>query len=93
MATIAEWFTGGMVGIMIMPTFISKVPYYYIALALAVLSVLSIRLIVNSKPGYYFVSIREEQDAAESLGINTTLYKNLSLSISAFWTGMAGART
>ncbi len=90
-ATIAENFTGGMVGIMIMPTFISKVPYYYIALALALLSVLSIRLIVNSKPGYYFVSIREDQDAAASLGINTTLYKNLSLSISAFWTGMAGA--
>ena len=57
-----------MVGIMIMPTFTSKVPYYYIALALAVLSVLSIQAIVNSKPGYYFVSIREDQDAAESLG-------------------------
>ncbi|MHB8941677.1 MAG: branched-chain amino acid ABC transporter permease, partial [Desulfobacteria bacterium] len=35
--------------------------------------------------------IREDQDAAASLGINTTLYKNISLSISAFWTGMAGA--
>ncbi|MGE5247885.1 MAG: branched-chain amino acid ABC transporter permease [Verrucomicrobiota bacterium] len=90
-ATIAEGFTGGMVGIMIMPTFISKVPYYYIALALAALSVLSIRLIINAKPGYYFVSIREDQDAAASLGINTTLYKNISLAISAFWTGMAGA--
>jgi branched-chain amino acid transport system permease protein len=90
-ATIAESFTGGMGGIMIMPTFVSKVPYYYIALTLAVLSVLSIRLIVHSKPGYYFVSIREDQDAAESLGIDTTLYKNVSLAISAFWTGMAGA--
>jgi branched-chain amino acid transport system permease protein len=90
-ATIAESFTGGMVGIMIMPTFVSKVPYYYITLLLAVLSVLSIRLIMKSKPGYYFVSIREDQDAAASLGINTTLYKNISLAISAFWTGMAGA--
>ena len=90
-ATIAERFTGGMMGIMIMPTFTSKVPYYYIALALAILSVLSIQLIIRSKPGYYFVSIREDQDAAASLGINTTLYKNISLSISAFWTGMAGA--
>ncbi len=90
-ATIAEGFTGGMVGIMIMPTFISKVPYYYIALALASLSVLSIQLVIDAKAGYYFVSIREDQDAAASLGINTTLYKNLSLAISAFWTGMAGA--
>jgi len=90
-ATIAEKFTGGMVGIMIMPTFISKVPYYYIALGLAILSVLSIQAVIASKPGYYFVSIREDQDAAASLGINTTLYKNISLAISAFWTGMAGA--
>ncbi len=90
-ATVAEGFTGGMMGIMIMPTFTSKAPYYYIALGLAVLSVLSIRAIINSKPGYYFVSIREDQDAAASLGIDTTLYKNISLSISAFWTGMAGA--
>ena len=90
-ATIAEKFTGGMVGIMIMPTFTSKVPYYYIALGLAILSVASIQAIINSKPGYYFVSIREDQDAAASLGINTTLYKNVSLAISAFWTGMAGA--
>jgi branched-chain amino acid transport system permease protein len=90
-ATIAEKFTGGMVGIMIMPTFTSKVPYYYIALGLAILSVASIQAIINSKPGYYFVSIREDQDAAASLGINTTLYKNISLAISAFWSGMAGA--
>jgi branched-chain amino acid transport system permease protein len=90
-ATIAEKFTGGMVGIMVMPTFTSKVPYYYIALGLAILSVASIQAIINSKPGYYFVSIREDQDAAASLGINTTLYKNVSLAISAFWTGMAGA--
>jgi branched-chain amino acid transport system permease protein len=90
-ATIAERFTGGMTGIMIMPTFTSKTPYYYIALGMALLSILSIRAVVHSKPGYYFVSIREDQDAAMSLGINTTLYKNISLAISAFWTGMAGA--
>ncbi len=90
-ATIAENWTGGMMGIMIMPTFISKVPYYYIALLLAVLSVISIQTVIRSKPGYYFVSIREDQDAAESLGINTTLYKNVSLAISTFWAGMAGA--
>jgi branched-chain amino acid transport system permease protein len=58
---------------------------------LAILSVASIQAIINSKPGYYFVSIREDQDAAASLGINTTLYKNISLAISAFWSGMAGA--
>ena len=60
-------------------------------LGLAVISVLSIQIIMDSRWGYYFVSIREDQDAAESLGINTHYYKMVSLNIAAFLTGMAGA--
>jgi branched-chain amino acid transport system permease protein len=90
-ATNWESLTDGMVGILIIQTFRSKVPYYYIALALAFFCVYTIYLVMQSKWGYYFVSIREDQDAAESLGINTTLYKNVSLLVSAFFTGMAGA--
>ncbi len=90
-ATIAEPLTEGMGGILIMPTFVSKIPYYYIALALAVLSVVMVQFVMNSKWGYYFLSIREDQDAAESLGIDTHRYKMLSLNIAAFLTGIAGA--
>jgi len=90
-ATNWESMTEGMVGILIIQTFTSKIPYYYIALALAALCIGVIQLVMKSKWGYYFVSIREDQDAAESMGINTTLYKNVSLLISAFFTGMAGA--
>ena len=74
-----------------MQTFRSKLPYYYIALGLRPCASCVIHLVMQIKWGYYFVSIREDQDAAESLGINTTLYKNISLLISAFFTGMAGA--
>jgi branched-chain amino acid transport system permease protein len=35
--------------------------------------------------------VREDQDAAESLGINTTLYKTIALTVSAVITGLAGA--
>jgi branched-chain amino acid transport system permease protein len=84
-------FTEGMVGILIMQTFSSKLPYYYMILGLASACLGVIYLVMNSKLGYYFVSIREDQDAAESLGINATLYKNLSLLISSFFTGTAGA--
>src|SRR5512140_3789406 len=42
-ATIAESFTGGMVGILVMPSFTSKIPYYYIALAMAAASISSLR--------------------------------------------------
>ena len=50
-----------------------------------------VELVVKSKLGYYFVAIREDQDAAESLGIPTTLYKNVALVLSALFTGLAGA--
>jgi branched-chain amino acid transport system permease protein len=90
-ATNWESLTEGMVGILIIQSFRSKLPYYYIALVLAVVCILGIEFVMKTKWGYYFVSIREDQDAAESLGINTTLYKNVSLLISAFFTGSAGA--
>jgi branched-chain amino acid transport system permease protein len=90
-ATNWESMTEGMVGILIIQTFKSKLPYYYIALTLAFLCVFVIHVVMKSKWGYYFVSIREDQDAAESMGIDTMLYKNVSLLISSFFTGMAGA--
>ncbi len=48
-------------------------------------------MVMESKLGYYFVAIREDQDAAESLGIDTTLYKTISLCLSGVLTGIAGA--
>jgi branched-chain amino acid transport system permease protein len=90
-ATNWESLTDGMVGILIIQSFRSKLPYYYIVLALAAACLYVIDLIMKSKWGYYFVSIREDQDAAESLGINTALYKNISLLVSAFFAGTAGA--
>jgi len=90
-ATIWESLTEGMVGILIMQTFVSKLPYYYIALALALTSVLTVEFIVRSRLGYYFISIREDQDAAESIGINTHHFKMVSLSFAAFLTGLAGS--
>ncbi len=85
-------FTNGSLGILIKQrTWVEKTWYYYIILALAFGSFILIRKIVHSKLGYYFVAIREDQDAAESLGINTTLYKTIALVISAVLTGLAGA--
>jgi branched-chain amino acid transport system permease protein len=83
-------FTNGSVGILIVPT-AGKVFYYYLALALAALSFYVIRGVVQSKWGFYFVAIREDQEAAESMGIDTTKYKLFSLLISAFFTGLTGA--
>ncbi len=85
-------FTEGDLGIMIRErTWIEKTWYFYIVLLIAVASYFLIKRIVESKLGYYFVAIREDQDAAESLGINTTLYKTVALCLSAVLTGLAGA--
>ncbi|SHN80368.1 branched-chain amino acid ABC transporter permease [Desulfitobacterium chlororespirans] len=83
--------TQGAQGILIMPEITSKVFYYYIGLGILALTLLTTYKIVNSKIGYYLVSIREDQDAATSLGIPTTTYKIIALLPSAFYTGLAGA--
>jgi len=69
----------------------SKVPFYYIGLVLALLIIGATWLVKHSKLGYYFQAIREDQDAAHSLGINLTLYKNIALGISAIFTATAGS--
>ncbi len=83
--------TDGMLGILTIQTFRSKIPYYYLALGIAALCVLIFYFIMKSKWGYYFVAIREDQDAAEALGISSFRYKSISLLASSFFTGLAGA--
>ena len=70
--------------------FFTKRPFYYIGLGLAVVTVAVNWGVQHSKLGYYFQAIREDQDAAHSLGINLTVYKNVALAISAAFTAMAG---
>ncbi len=84
--------TAGNLGIMIRErTWVDKTWYLYIILVLAILTYLLIKKLIASKLGYYFVAIREDQDAAESLGIDTTYYKTIALCLSAVLTGLAGA--
>jgi branched-chain amino acid transport system permease protein len=79
------------VGGTVVTDFLSKVPYYYMGLALAVLVVVVTWWFQGAKIGYYLQAIREDQDAANSLGIPLTRYKNVALAISAFFTAWAGA--
>jgi branched-chain amino acid transport system permease protein len=69
----------------------SKVPFYYAGLLFVIVIIVVSWLVRRSKLGYYFQAIREDQDAAHSLGINPTLYKNIALAISAIFTSLAGS--
>ena len=51
----------------------SKTPYYYMGLVMAAFCVAVNLVVKRSKLGYYLQAIREDQDAAHSLGIPLTL--------------------
>jgi branched-chain amino acid transport system permease protein len=78
-------------GNVLVTDFLSKVPFYYAGLIIAIAVIFATWLVQSSKLGYYFQAIREDQDAAHSLGINLTLYKNVALAISAAFTSLAGS--
>lgn len=65
-------------------------PRYYLFLGLAVIVVGISYLIVKSKSGLGMMAVRENEDAAESLGVSALRYKLLALGISAFFTGLGG---
>jgi branched-chain amino acid transport system permease protein len=71
--------------------FASKVPYYYIALGLLVLTLAANLMIERSYLGYYFRAIKDEPDAARSLGVNLGTYKQVAFAVSSFLTAIGGS--
>jgi branched-chain amino acid transport system permease protein len=68
----------------------SKAVYYYIVLGLLLLGLGVTRLIERSRLGYYFRAVREEQDAAASLGVPVARTKRVAFAISAALTATCG---
>jgi branched-chain amino acid transport system permease protein len=68
-----------------------RIPYYYLILTIFIIMMLVIHFCVNSHIGLAFRSIRDSQDAAESLGIHVTYYKLMAFVISAFFAGIVGS--
>lgn len=79
-------FTGGAAGLKKIPKLI-YVPSLYILLVL-VLSFLF--LFVRSRHGRALLAIKEDEIAAESVGVPTTFYKVYGFAVSAFLAGVAG---
>ena len=69
----------------------SKNPFYYAMLLLLTATLVVSAWLRHSKSGYCFLAIREDQDAAASLGIDLLLYKNRALLISAAISSVAGS--
>lgn len=65
--------------------------YYYIFLVTAVMFIFITSRVVKSRVGRAWLSIREDQLAARSLGVNTSKYKALNFMYGAFWAGIVGS--
>ncbi|MGA3175027.1 MAG: branched-chain amino acid ABC transporter permease [Syntrophorhabdales bacterium] len=92
-------FVGGAVGIYlpILPQSFSnfefhatKLPYYYIMLAIFLLALGVCSLVERSKLGYYLRAIKDDPDGARSVGISIRRYKLYAFSLSALLTSICG---
>ena len=65
--------------------------YYWIGLGLVVLAVLVTLLYLRSRSGRFTVAIRDDEDAAQSLGIAVMRYKLTTMALSGAITAVAGS--
>ncbi len=68
-----------------------KVPYYYLVLLCVVLAAVLQHRLVNSTFGRSFIAIRENEDLAESVGIDCYKYLVIVMVVSSSISGIAGS--
>lgn len=68
----------------------SPTMFYYILLGITVLAFVFCRWLLTGRIGYYWLAIREEPEAAQTLGINIFRYKMIAVAISAGMTALSG---
>ena len=64
--------------------------YYYAILFLCIVAFTLCFLILRSRAGYYWQAIREDEDAARALGIDTFRWKMLAVMLSSAMTSVSG---
>jgi branched-chain amino acid transport system permease protein len=72
-------------------SFASENAMYYIVVPLSVVLMLAARNIMRTRTGRAFISVRDNDLAAELLGINVFAYKLQAFFLSALYAGIAGA--
>lgn len=84
--------TGGAVGIFGIPQpFQSPIEYLWIVLPLLLISMAFVYRLEKIRVGRAFTAIREDELAADSMGINPTYYKALAFTLGAILAGVVGA--
>jgi branched-chain amino acid transport system permease protein len=70
--------------------FRGNLPYYYISLGFMVLGSLAVHLLARSRTGRLMVAVREDEQAALALGVDSFKYSMTAIAVSAFMTSLAG---
>jgi branched-chain amino acid transport system permease protein len=81
--------TGGGTGLT-MPITKSALPFFYLMLGILIAATLVNWWLSASRFGYGLVAIREDEDAAAAMGINTALYKTAAFALSGLFAGLTG---
>lgn len=81
---------GSAPGFTIAISYYQPVNQYYVMLAVATATVVSFYAVSRSRLGVALKAIKEQEDTALSVGINSTFYKTVALVLSGFFAGMAG---
>jgi branched-chain amino acid transport system permease protein len=68
----------------------TPIMFYYVMLAFTAAAFLLCRHLLRSRMGYFWLAIREDEEAARALGIDTFRYKMFAVVISAGMTAVAG---
>ena len=104
--TAQQWqsLTGGAAGIFDIPRpnpvslfgmfrvdFSSKVEFYYLALALMLISLIILYAVEKSRIGMVLRGVQQADSLAESVGIDTTGFKVLAFTVGSFFPGVLGA--
>jgi len=71
--------------------FNSPQKFYYIAIPFAVVMTFFAKNMMRSKPGRAFIAVRDNDKAAEGMGIDIFRYKLLAFAICTFYAGVAGS--
>jgi branched-chain amino acid transport system permease protein len=92
-AFTAEYeFTRGSLGLPAVSLFetTDRIPYYYSFLALLAACLLIMWLVLRSRIGLFFAAVREDEDAAASLGVKVVRWKIFAFTFSSIIAGIAG---
>ncbi|HUK56081.1 MAG TPA: branched-chain amino acid ABC transporter permease [Nitrospiria bacterium] len=70
--------------------FSRPVHFYYLILAIVLLTIAAVDRLNRSRIGRAWIAIREDEVAAQAMGVDTTRLKILAFALGAAWAGVAG---